>query len=172
MEKELENIKLSSEPNENKFLFFVEPKGVENECIGGISLSKGIIIFAIVSIIQAIDSFREGFQASLYLEKVGYFILASIFLIIAFCALLGVLNDQMIFLKISYWIAAILFIFAAIKFICKSFLKIIEFINPWDGDFLQLKFVTYIFGRGFLLFIYLYFIWIIFCYMSNHQKNN
>ena len=172
MENELENIKLSSEGSENKFLFFVEPKNIENECIGGISLANGIIIFAVISLLQAINSFMEIFERTIFLDKIGYIILASIFLLIAFCSLFGALKDNVSFLKISYWLSAILFILAAIKYICKSLLKIIEFINPWDGDFLQLDFVTYIFGKGVLLFIYLYFIWIIFCYMSNNHKNN
>ena len=42
------------------------------------------------------------------------------------------------------------------RYICKSVLKIIELITPWDGDFLKLDFLVYVFGYGAYLFIYLY----------------
>ena len=114
----------------------------------------------------------EIFQTTLLMEKLGYIFLTVVFVIICLCAFFTTLNDNMTLAQAAYWISGIAFLLAAIKFICKSFLKIIEFINPWDGDFLQLDFLVYIFGRGFYLFIYLYFIWILYCYMSNHDKNN
>ena len=172
MENELQDVKLSSEPGKDKFLFFVEPKNIDNECIGGISFANGVKIFALVSLIQGISNLMEIFQAEIYLEKIGYIISTTLFFLICFSLCLAVFMDNMTFAKLSYWLAAILFILAAIKFLCKSVLKTIEFINPWDGDFLDLKFLTYIFGRGLYWFIYLYFIWIVFCFMANHEKNN
>ena len=179
MEGNLENVQLSSEnqpnsvPNEDKkFLFFFKPNNIDNECIGGISLINGIKIFAAVSLLQAISYCMEIFSAEIFLEKLGYIALTTAFVIICFCSLFAALNENTTLAKISYWLAGFLFLLAAIKFLCKSVLKIIEFINPWDGDFLQLDFLVYIFGRGLLLFIYLYFIWILFCFISNHEKNN
>ena len=79
MENEIQDIKLSSEPGKDKFLFFVEPKNIDNECIGGISLANGIKIFAVVTLIQAISSLMEIFQAEVFLEKLGYIILTTLF---------------------------------------------------------------------------------------------
>ena len=170
---ELENVKLSSDgPSDDKFLFFFKPENVEKECVGGISLVNGIKIFAGVSLLQALSTLMEVFQAELFLEKVGYIILTCLFAIICFCAFFAAFNDNILLAKISYWIAAVLFLISGIKFICKSVMKTIEFINPFDGDFLDIKFLTYIFGRGLYLFIYLYFIWILYCFMANHDKNN
>ena len=179
MDSNLDNVQLSSEDQtkslqngDNKFLFFIPPNSIDNECIGGISLINGIKIFAAVSFIQAISSFSEIFNAEIFLEKIGYILLTTAFVIICLCSLFAALNENTTLAKISYWLAGFLFVLAAIKFLCKSVLKIIEFINPWDGDFLQLDFLVYIFGRGLFLFIYLYFIWITFCFLSNHEKNN
>ena len=179
MENELQNIKLSSEEqanniscDENKFLFFFKPNNIDSQCIGGISLINGIIIFAVVSLIQAISYCMEGFSSTLILEKFGYISLSIIFLLIAIFSFFAAFKENTKCARVAYYLASILFIFAAIKYICKSFLKIIEFINPWDGDFLQLDFAVYIFGRGAYLFIYIYFIWILFCFMANHEKNN
>ena len=168
----MEDVKLSSEASENKFLFFFQPNNIDNECIGGISLINGIKIFALVSLIQALSNFMEVFNSDFLIEKIGYIILTVLFCIICLCSFLAAVNENTKLAKISYWLAAFLFLLSAIKFLCKGVLKIIEFINPWDGDFLQLDFLVYILGRGLYLFIYLYFIWILFCFISNHEKNN
>ena len=179
MSNELNDIKLSIEDHannisygEDKFLFFFEPKNLDNECVGGISLVNGVRIFAGISLIQALNSCMEIFQTTLWMEKFGYILLTLVFLTICLCAFFSTLSENMTFAKIAYWVSAAAFLLAAIKYICKSFLKIIEFINPWDGDFLQLDFLVYVFGRGFYLFLYLYLIWILYCYMANHAKNN
>ena len=179
MENELQNIKLATEEQvnnmsygEDKFLFFFKPKSIDNQCIGGFSLITGIIIFAVVSLLQAISYFSEGFSSTVGVEKFGYILLSIVFLLIAIFSAIAAFKENTTCAKVAYCLASILFIFAAIAYLCKSILKIIEFINPWDGDFLQLDFLIYILGRGLLLFIYLYFIWILFCFISNHEKNN
>ena len=179
MENTLEDVKLSSEgqannisPCDKKFLFFFKPNSIDNECIGGISLVNGIFIFAAVSLLLAISNCMDIFNSELFLEKFGYIFLTGIFAIICVCSFFAALKENITLARISYILAGILFILAAVKFLCKSILKIIEFINPWDGDFLQLDFLIYILGRGLLLLIYLYFIWILFCFISNHDKNN
>ena len=179
MENELQNIKLASEEQannisygENKFLFFFKPNSIDNQCIGGFSLINGIIIFAVISLLQAISYCLEGFSSILGQEKFGYISIAIVFLLISVLAFIAAFKENSTCAKACYYLSSILFIFGAIAYICKSLLKIIEFINPWDGDFLQLDFIVYILGRGACLFIYLYFIWILFCFMDNHEKNN
>ena len=58
-----------------------------------------------------------------------------------------------------------MFLLQALKYLCKSVIKTIEFITPWDGDFLRLDFLIYIFGHGLYLFLYLYLIYILYRYM-------
>ena len=93
--------------------------------------------------------------------------------IIAFClyfgaavyAFLSTVKNNYSFAKVSYLIVSFLFILFAILYVCKSVIKVIEFITPWDGDFLHLDFLQYIFGYGVLLFIILYFIYVLYHYM-------
>ena len=179
MTNELNDIKISLEEKannisygEDKFLFFYEPEKIDNECIGGISLANGVRIFSLVSLIQALNSCMEIFQTILWMEKLGFILLTFVFLTICLCSFFATLNENMTFAKIAYWFSAIVIIISAIKYLCKCFLKTIEFINPWDGDFLQLDFLVYIFGRGLYLFIYLYLVFVLYCYMANHAKNN
>ena len=72
----------------------------------------------------------------------------------------------------SYFIISIIFILESIKYAAKSVYKVIEFITPWDGDFLKLDFIIYILGYGAYLFIYLYFIYILYRYMNQEKKGN
>ena len=53
----------------------------------------------------------------------------------------------------------------------KELEKLIDFITPWDGDFLRLDFLIYIFGYGLYLFIYLYFIYVLYRYMVQIKRN-
>ena len=175
MDPELNKINLSPDvksPNEEKFLFFFQANNVDKECIGGISLVTGIKIFSVVSLLQAINSFMDIFQSTTHYQKIVNISLTLIFLVICFCAFFCTVNENMSFARISYCLAAIIFLLGTLKFLWKGLWKMVEFINPWDGDFLQFEFFTYILGRGFILFAYLYFIWIIYCFMSNHSKNN
>ena len=60
----------------------------------------------------------------------------------------------------------------ALRYLCKSVVKIIDFVTPWDGDFLRLDFLIYIFGYGIYLFIYLYFIYVLYRYMIQIKGNS
>lgn len=42
-----------------------------------------------------------------------------------------------------------IFLIMNLRYLCKSIVKIIDFITPWDGDFLRLDFLIYIFGYEF-----------------------
>ena len=95
-----------------------------------------------------------------------------IYLVIGLYAFLSTIKNDYSFAKVSYLIAAALFLLNAIKYVCKSVIKIIEFITPWDGDFLRLDFLVYIFGYGLFLFIILYLIYILYHYMLELKNPN
>ena len=93
-----------------------------------------------------------------------------IYFVISVYAFLATLKQNYSYAKVSYLIISALFLIEALRYVCKSVIKIIEFITPWDGDFLRLDFLIYVFGYGVYLFIYLYFIYILYRYM-NQLKN-
>ena len=84
---------------------------------------------------------------------------------VAFYAFLSTLKNNYSYSKVSYLIISVLFLIEAAYYISRSVLKIIDFITPWDADFLQLNFLIYIFGYGIFLLFYLYFIYILYRYM-------
>ena len=179
MKDQIEDVKLSSEEQanrisvgEDKFLFCFKPENLDNECIFGISLVNGVKIFAAVALLQSLSFLMEIFQTQTFFKKLGYIILTCLFVLISFCAFFSTLNDNMVLANISYCVASAIFLIAGVIFLIEICIKLFEFINPWEGDFLDLGFLTDVFGIGFYLFIYGYFIWIIYCYMGNHVKNN
>ena len=155
---------------DNKFLFFFDPVQIDEKFLFGLSFKTGVIIFAIISLIQAIGSFFDIFSpGSLWLFIVA--ILAFlIYLAISLYAFLATIKENYTYARVSYLISAVLFLLQALKYLCKSVIKTIEFITPWDGDFLRLDFLIYIFGNGLYLFLYLYLIYILYRYMI--QLNN
>lgn len=151
--------------SDDKFLFFFNPVNVEEKFMFGLTLKNGVLIFAVITLIQAISSFFDIFSPDsfwLFLVAIVAFI---IYLVISVYAFLGALKENYSYTRVSYLIISALFLIEALRYVCKSVIKIIEFITPWDGDFLRLDFLVYVFGYGMYLFIYLYFIYILYRYM-------
>ena len=163
---------------DEKFLYFFDPvKMDEQKFLFGFSLKTGVLVFSVITIIQAINSFLDIFSPYsfwLFLISIIAFILQFL---ISFYAFISTLKYKYSYAKTAYLIISALFLIEAIYYISRSILKVIDFITPWDNDFLRLDFLIYIFGYGIFLFFYLYFIYILYIYMiylkssAFHQNN-
>ena len=156
---------------DEKFLFFFDPVNIEQEkFLFGFTLKAGVQIFSIITIIQALNSFLDIFiPYSFWLFFISIFAFIFQFLI-AFYAFASTIKNNYLYAKVSYLIISVVFLIESIYYVSKSILQVIEFITPWDNDFLRLDFLIYIFGYGVFLFIYLYFIYILYRFM--HELKN
>ena len=162
----LPNASRNLQTNDEKFLFFFDPKLMDQKkFLSFFSLRTGVQIFAVISLIQAISTFFDIFSPGSFVMFFANIVIFFIYLVIGLYAFLSTIKNDYSFAKVSYLIAAALFLLNAIKYVCKSVIKIIEFITPWDGDFLRLDFLVYIFGYGIFLFIILYLIYVLYHYM-------
>ena len=169
----LPNASRNLQTNDEKFLFFFDPKLMdEKKFLSFFSLRTGVQIFAVISLIQAISTFFDIFSPGSFVMFFANIVIFFIYLVIGLYAFLSTIKNDYSFAKVSYLIAAALFLLNAIKYVCKSVIKIIEFITPWDGDFLRLDFLVYIFGYGLFLFIILYLIYILYHYMLELKNPN
>ena len=166
---------------DDKFLFFFNPQIVDEKFLFGLPLKTGVFIFSVVVLIQALNAFFEIFKPNSFWIFIVSIIAFLIYFIVAFYAFVGALQNNYSFAKLSYSIIAVLFLIEALRYVCKSIYKTIEFITPWDGDFLKLDFLVYVFGYGVYLFIYLYLIFILYRFMiqaknggsvNNNNLNN
>ena len=168
-EIKLEELK---EPNDEKFLFFFKPDKIDTECIGGITLKNGVRILSVIVLYESLTSIANLFEAK-YTSK---FIINLIFFICYLCigslALFSTFNDSISFAKIAYILVCILFILEAFFYILKCAIKLLEFINPFDGDFLKIKILIYILAKLAYLFIFLYFIYVLFCFIFELKKSS
>ena len=169
----LPNASRNLQTNDEKFLFFFDPQIMdEKKFLFGLSLKTGVQIFSVVALIQAISSFFDIFRPGSFFMFFVNIVIFVIYLAIAFYAFLATLKNDYTFAKVSYLIASALFLLNAIKYICKTIIKIIEFITPWDGDFLKLDFLVYVFGYGIFLFVILYFIYVLYHFMLELKSPN
>jgi hypothetical protein len=177
----LPNLSQKLPVQDDKFLFFFNPQIVDEKFLFGLPLKTGVFIFSVVVLIQALNAFFEIFKPNSFWIFIVSIIAFLIYFIIAFYAFVGALQNNYSFAKLSYSIIAVLFLIEALRYVCKSIYKTIEFITPWDGDFLRLDFLVYIFGYGVYLFIYLYLIFILYRFMiqaknggsvNNNNLNN
>ena len=161
----LPNLSQKLPVQDEKFLFFFDPQLVDEKFLFGLPLKTGVFIFSVVALIQALNAFFEIFKPNSFWLFIVSIIAFLVYFTVAFYAFLGALQNNYSFVRLSYIIIAVLFLIEALKYVCKSIYKTIEFITPWDGDFLRLDFLVYIFGYGVYLFIYLYLIYILYRFM-------
>ena len=159
---------------DEKFLFFFDPEPIkfDEKFLFGMSLKTGVYIFAAITCVQSLSTFFDIFRAETFWLFIVTIIACLVYLIISCYAFLSAYYEKNSYAKVSYFIISIIFILEAIKYAAKSVYKVIEFITPWDGDFLKLDFIIYILGYGAYLFIYLYFIYILYRYMNQEKKGN
>ena len=161
----LPNLSQKLPVQDEKFLFFFDPQLVDEKFLFGLPLKTGVFIFSVVALIQALNAFFEIFKPNSFWLFIVSIIAFLVYFAVAFYAFLGALQNNYSYARLSYIIIAVLFLIEALKYVCKSIYKTIEFITPWDGDFLQLDFLIYVFGYGVYLFIYLYLIYILYRFM-------
>ena len=161
----LPNLSQKLPVQDEKFLFFFDPQLVDDKFLFGLPLKTGVFIFSVVALIQALNAFFEIFKPNSFWLFIVSIIAFLVYFTVAFYAFLGALQNNYSYARLSYIIIAVLFLIEALKYVCKSIYKTIEFITPWDGDFLRLDFLVYIFGYGVYLFIYLYLIYILYRFM-------
>ena len=159
---------------DEKFLFFFDPEPIkfDEKFLFGMSLKTGVYIFAAITCVQSLSTFFDIFRTETFWLFIVTIIACLVYLIISCYAFLSAHYEKYSYAKVSYFIISIIFILEAIKYAAKSVYKVIEFITPWDGDFLKLDFIIYILGYGAYLFIYLYFIYILYRYMNQEKKGN
>ena len=157
---------------DKNFLFFFPPQIVDNKFLFGLTFKTGVQLFAIFTFIQAIGSFFDIFKPSNFWLFIVAILAFGVYCIVALYAFLSTIRQNFTYARVSYLIIAALFLIMAVRYIGKSVVKIIDFVTPWDGDFLRLDFLIYIFGYGFYLFIYLYFIYILYRYMIELKGNS
>ena len=159
------NILNNPDVNEDKFLFFFTPNKIDKECAFGLSLKTGVRIFCFIVFYEALQSLSVFLYTTSFWRFLVELTFFCIYLIIGSLALYSTFNENLMFANISYLVVCILFIFE-ILFYCYQFsIRIIEFLNPWDADFLDLTNLAYIVGKLIYIFVYLYFIYILYCFI-------
>ena len=159
------------EVQDDKFLFFFDSVNLEETFLALFSLKTGVLIFWIITLIQTLSSFLGIFSSSSFIEFITSFICFPLYGIICLYIFLGFNKEKYEYSKVGYLLISCLFILNAVCYFLKSFILIIEFITPWDGEFLNLSFLIYVFGYGLYLFVYLYFIYILYRYMLQVKNN-
>ena len=160
------------DPNQDKFLFFFTPEKVDKECMGGITLKNGVRILSVIVLYEAFCSLAITFDTKNTIKFILHLLLFILYLGIAGLALYSTFNDNLSLARFSYIALCVLFILKVLFYLLRCAIRLIEFINPWDGDFLKLKAITFILGKLAYLFIFLYFIYVLFCYIVSLKKSN
>ena len=149
------------DPSQEKFLFCIVPDKVDTQCIAGLSLKNGVRILSGILLYEALYSLNQSWDTKYTSKFIFRLLLGLCYLCIACLLCYITFKENLPYTKISFIIVEILFILEFLYYLLKSFLRTFEFINPWDGDFLNLKNILYIVGDLAYLFVFLYFIYVL-----------
>ena len=153
------------DPTQDKFLFCIVPDKIDKECIGGMTLKNGVRILAVILLYEALYSFMKAWDSKYTSKFIFRLILGLCYLCISCLSCYSTFNDNLNYSKISFITTEILFILEFLYYLFKSFLRVFEFVNPWDGDFLNLRNVVFIVGDLAYFLVFLYFIYVQYCYI-------
>ena len=158
------------DPSQDKFLFCIVPDKVDTECIAGLSLKNGVRILSGILLYEALYSLAQSWDTKYTSKLIFRLILGLCYLCTACCVCYITFYENVSYTNIALAVVEILFILEFLYYLLKSFLRIFEFINPWDGDFLNLKNLFYIVGDLAYLFVFLYFIYVLYCYLVSLKR--
>lgn len=158
-------------PSNDKFLYFFEPQPIDDKCVFNISLKTGVLIIAGISLVQAISYLIYSFSHSEWLDTFADIICAVLLSIVAFYTYFSTKNENPSYVNVGYLAYGLVFAYELLYFVCKGILRLLGFINPLSDKFLNFKVFIYIFGKGVYLFIILYFVYILYCYMQILKHN-
>ena len=166
-EVKLEELK---DPSQDKFLFCIVPDKVDEQSIAGLSLKNGVRILSGFLLYEALYSFTQSWDTK-YTSKFIFRLLLGLCYLCTACVVCYItFNENLSYTRISFIVVEILFILEFLYYLLKSFLRVFEFINPWDGDFLNLKNFIYIIGDLAYLFAFCYFIYVYYCYLVSLKR--
>ena len=157
---------------DEKFLYFFTPGKLDQQCLFGFSLKTGVKVFSIMILCHAINVLMDLIHPGTLWNFLMYSIVFITFIFIAAYSFYSTINENYIFVKFSYIIIGLIFAYQTIKYGCKSILRFIAFITPWGKYFFNMNLFVYVLGKGIYLFIGLYFIWILYCYMLSIKGAN
>ena len=155
-------------PSDDKFLFVFSPE-VEEDCLCGLSQKMTVRIISIIALLSAITSFLSALGKSELLDMIIDIIFSAIFIAIAFFSFYSTINLKYEYANVGYLCYSILWIISFFCYCYKSLKILFAFLNIFGKDFLT-EGISYIFTQGIILAIYLYFIWILYCFTINLKK--
>ena len=150
----------------DNFLFFFNPE-VSTETICGLTQNISVKIIGIISLICSISYFLSTFSGEFFFDGLYELLLCILCLIIAFYSFYSALNENSDYAKIAYFSSVILFLIFFIEFLFETLYDIVRFLNIFGNDFLDIKDIFSDIAEGCGLLLFLYLVWIIYCFMVN-----
>ena len=162
------------ENNENEpetFLFLFETNKIE-ENFYGFGLKTIVRIISIFTLLISIIEFFDAFGNENFINLIFDLIISIILLTVTYYGFYSTIDLNVNKAYLAYLIYAILWVVLLIKYLVKSTLMIFGYIIIYENDFFRLGTICYILIEAFILVMYLYFVWIFFCYYVNMKRGN
>ena len=173
IENQIDNIQhipnnLKNMDSSQEYFLFLFKIGIEEETFCGLSQTMTVRIISIIALIFGISLFIDAFEKGFFFQGFYKLIHCIFYLIIAFYSFCSTINKNSDYAEISYFISAILGIYYFICFAFDALCDYLRFVNLLENSqILTDDEVMNDIENFFIVMIYLYFVYILFCYYVN-----
>ena len=161
---------VNQEISSENFLFFFKPNKIDEDGFCGVEQKLSVRIIALIALISACCAFITSLVKNNMFLLLWDLFISVVFLIVAFFTFYSTINLKESYANIGYVVYSILWIINFSVIICETIYYLFVFFFPFSNYFFSLRIIIYIFCEWFGLILFLYFLWIVFCFMKNLAK--
>jgi len=158
---------LNNELEADNFLFFIKTNEIDENGVCGLEQKLTVKIISVIALFSACCAFISALGKSSFLSLLWNICVSVFFLIVAFYTFYSTINLKHIYANIGYVVYSILWIINFIEIACETLYYLFKFFYPFSDYFFRPKILAYIFCEWLGLILYLYFLWIVFCFTIN-----
>jgi len=158
--------------NSENFLFFFKPTKIDEDGFCGLEKKISVRIISLITLFSACCSFISALGKDNIFLLLWDLLISVFFLIVAFFTFYSTINLKESYANIGYVVYSILWIINFSVIICETIYYLFAFLFPFSNYFFSLRILIYIFCEWFGLILFLYLLWIVFCFMISLKKFN
>jgi len=156
--------------NSENFLFFIKPNEIDEGGVCGLEQKLTVQIISVIALFSAGCAFISSLGKDNIFSLLWDLFISVFFLLVAGYTFYSTINLKDTYANIGYVIYSILWIINCFEITCETIYYLFKFFYPFSSYFFRPKILAYIFCEWLGLILFLYLLWIVFCFMINLKR--
>jgi hypothetical protein len=156
--------------NSENFLFFIKPNEIDEDGVCGLDQKLTVRIISVIALFSAGCAFISSLGKDNIFSLLWDLFISVFFLIVAFYTFYSTINLKDTYANIGYVVYSILWLINCLGIVCETIYYLFKFFYPFSDNFFRPRILAYIFCEWLGLILFLYLLWIVFCFMINLKR--